>query len=470
MIKKYKDDSIEVEERKVKAFLNNEVKSYAKYVIETRAMPNIMDGLRVGARKIIWAAMTGDVSKKNKVKMPSLIGDAMKMHYNHGDASLMNTIIQLCSTHVYKFAPLEAIGQIGTLRVPKCDTAPRYLHVKKTPYLEVFRTDIELLERLMDDGEEVEPKFFLPIIPVTLLWRTNSPGYGFSYRSFSYDIDSIIDNCIKAIHFGSCNSDIDEIPLVPYVDGIDPENMIYNSNKNTWYSVGKYDRDFDKDILIIKDLPYSINFEKFEEHLQDLIDRNYIVSYNDLSLDGNIKYIIQFAKGRLKLLSNDKWKFFQQMKLFVKVKKDTLNVIDEDGKTMLFFDTPYEFIDEFVKRRLRYYDKRKTKTISVLNEKINVLSDKIKFINLVINDELVINKRKSADIKLDLDGHNIDHKVLKMNIDKLTEEEINKMLDEKQDLMDSLSYIENSTIREMYIRDLIKFKKDFCNVKSIETV
>ena len=35
-----------------------------------------------------------------------------------------------------------------------------------------------------EDNKFTEPKYFLPIIPLTLLWRTNSPGFGFSFRSF----------------------------------------------------------------------------------------------------------------------------------------------------------------------------------------------------------------------------------------------------------------------------------------------
>jgi DNA topoisomerase II len=457
--KTLKQDSTDIQPRRIKTFLNNEVKDYAQYVIRTRAMPNIMDGLRVGARKIIWAALTGDLSKKTKpVKMPSLIGDTMKLHYNHGDASLMNTIIQLCSKHIYKYAPLEVIGQIGSLRVPKCDTAPRYLHIKQSPYIDLFKIDSELFELEVEDGEKLEPKYFLPILPIALMWRTNSPGFGFSFRSFSYSVDSIIDNCIKSISQGSCNSDTDEIPLVPVVAGIDTENMVWNANKNSWYNIGSYIMNHDNDTILITDLPYDVNFEKFEEHLQLLIDRNYIVAFTDLSIDGKIKYLIQFAKGRLKLLSQDKWKFYQNLKLYSKVKQDTLNLIDEDGKTILFFDSPYVLIDTFVKKRLKFYDKRKIKTISVLKAEIQDLTNKIKFINLVTSDTLIINKRKIVDIKKELDSYTLPYNVLKLNIDKLTIDEIKDMESEIKELQAKLDYIINTPIQEMYILDLIDLK------------
>jgi len=465
-----KKDSVEITPRQTKSFLNHEVLSFAKYVIETRAMPNLMDGLKVGARKIIWAAMTGDLSKRKLIKMPSLIGDAMKMHYNHGDASLLNTIVQLGSTHIYKYAPLEIVGQIGSLRVPKCDTAPRYLHIRPSPYLDFFKIDSELFEQLIEDGDKVEPKYFLPIIPLSLLIRTNSPGFGFSYRSFSYGLDSIIDNCIKAISSGTCNVDIDITPIVPFVEGIKPENMLYNGNKNSWYCVGEYDMDFEKDVLTITDFPYDVSYEKYEEHLKSLIDKNYIIDFTDLSQDNKIRYIIKFARGRLQTLSSDKWKFFQNMKLFSKITKNTLNCIDQDGKTILFFDTPYELIDCFVRKRLFFYQERKTKTIVVVKKEIGVLNNKIKFLELVTNDELIINKRPLEDIKKDLDSYEISYDVLKMNISKLTKEEIVELYSELESKRKYLHYLEITSIQEMYIRDLIDFKEKYCTIINTNSV
>jgi DNA topoisomerase-2 len=459
-----KQDTIEINKRRISSFLNTEVRDFAKYVIETRACPSIMDGLKLGARKIVWAALNGDLKNQAKVKMPSLIGDVFKLHYNHGDASLVNTVVQLCSTHTYKYAPLEVVGQIGTLRVPKCDTAPRYLHVKKSPYLDFFKTDTELLERLTDDGDLVEPKYFLPIIPIVLLWRTNSPGFGFSFRSFSYGLDSVIDNCLKSITQGSCSNDIDEIPLIPFVVGIKPENMIYNGNKDSWYCVGEYTLNLQSDSLIINDLPYDVSFEAFDEHLHNLIEKQYINSFTDLSMDGKICYVVNFPKGRLQILSSDKWKFFTTMKMFSKVIKNTLNCIDSDSKTILNFSTPYELIDVFVKKRLVFYQKRKTRTMEVVSQDIIDISNKIRFVSLIINDELIINKRKIVDIKIDLDKHKLPYDVLKMNIDKLTIEEIDKMEDKRDELTTYLEYIRITPITEMYVQDLVSFKAKYSKI------
>lgn len=455
----------QVNNRRISDYLYNEVKEYAKYVVETRACPSIMDGLRVGGRKCIWAALNGDLKRKPKTKMNSLIGDALKLHYNHGDSALMNTIVALSSEHIIKFHPFDVVGQIGTLRENKCDTAPRYLTIKKSKFIDLFTPDIEMLDIMIEEGDKVEPKYFLPIVPIVLLYRTNSPGYGFSFRSFSYTLDSIIDNCIMSLSDGSCQDE--SFPLKPDVVDIKPKNILYNGNKMSWYSIGEYTLNFEKDTLTITDLPHDQQFLKYEEKLNNLVEKGVIEKYTNLSLDDRIKYIIQFRFGRLKTAYQDKWKFFQTFKLFSKIPKDTLNCINLDGNSIMHFDTPYQLIDEFIKIRLRFYTDRKIKMISLLREKIRVLSEKIKFIELVTSGQIIINKRPLPDIYQDLVKHNLPKDVLKLNIEHLTKEEIEKFNNEIKSLKDYLVYVQETPEKVMYINELVELKEKMCNVEQI---
>lgn len=461
-------DKLEVKNRRVKDFLNNEVRDFAKYVIETRSCPNIMDGMRTGARKCLWAAMTGDMKNSNKaIKMPALIGDALKLEYKHNPNSLMNTIVGLASDYIFRYKPFEVIGQIGDIRQTKSDTAPRYLHVKKSEYIDLFTVDKELLEQDFDDGKKIEPKYFLPIVPVVLMYRTNSPGFGVSFRSFSYTLDSIIDNCINVLNIGTCQEE--EFQLIPDICGVKVENLVYNSNKDCWYSVGEYRIDEDSNTLTVTDLPYSVQLHKYEEHLENLIERGTITKYSNLSMDGDIRYVITFPYGRLRLLYNEnRWKFFQTFKLFSKVPKDILNCIDIDGKTILSFDSAYQLIDFFVKRRLKFYTDRKTLTIKSLKEQIARNEYMIKFISLVNDGTLVVSRRPISDIQKDLDFHELPYDVLKLRIEKLTKEEIEKLQKETKELKDYLNYIEKTSEKTMYLNDLIELKTKYCEINKLK--
>jgi DNA topoisomerase-2 len=460
-------DTCEVVDKNVRSFLGNELLSYSKYVIETRTMPSIMDGLRIGARKITWAAMTGDLKSASKVKMMSLIGDTFKLEYHHGDSSLLNTVIQLGSTHLNRFAPLEIIGQIGSLRNPECKTAPRYMHVRKSPFMEILRTDMELLEIKVEEGIKTEPRFFLPVIPMTLVWRTSSPGFGFGFRVFSYSFDNIIDNCITSILEGKCDTPDNMSLMKPQVEEIKDHNMIYNQSRDSWYNVGE--SNIEGDMLIVTDLPYDVSFQSYEEHLNTLVDENYIESFQDLSSDNKIRYIIKFSQGRLKVLERDKWSFYKKMLLYVKVTRDTLNCLDSDGKTILHFDNPYQLIDAFVKRRIVYYSMRKDKTIKHLENMIDNTRHTIKFIKLVNDGSIVISRRKVEDIKVDLDKYSLPHELLDINVSKLSLDGITTLETLVSTSIEKLEYIQGTPVKEMYISDLIDIKKKYSGIEVFES-
>ena len=455
-----------ISERETDNYLNTEVKQYALYVITTRAIPNIMDGLRVGARKIIHAAMCGKLKKGSKEKMPVLIGNTMEFEFHHGDASLKNTIEQLAAKHLFEYAPLNIIGQSGTLRVPDCTTAARYLKVEINENINIFKNDLDILSYNYEDNKFVEPKYFLPIIPVILLWRTNSPGFGFSFRSFSHDINDVIDATLTSLITGSCNT-INFVPIKPKILGINPNNIIFHQSKNSWYNVGEYIINLETDTIQITDLPYNINYAKYEFHLKSLVEQNYIVDYKNNSGKGKINVVIKFTKNRLPYLLKEQWKFYTKLKLFCKITKLTLNTIDMDGKSIINFETPQELVDSFVKRRLRFYNDRKTKLVDTISKNIFDLEDKIKFIQLVVDDKLIINKRKISDIKNDCDKFQVSYEGLKLQISRCTQDEIDKGLIEIENLKIHLEYIKTTTITNMYINDLIELKEKVSQIKKV---
>lgn len=455
-----------IQERETDDYLNTEVKDYASYVVKNRALPNIMDGLRVGARKILWAAINGKIKSGKKEKLSVLLGNTMEYEYHHGDVALKNTCEQLGAKHLFEFAPLDVIGQTGTLRVPEVNTAARYLSVQINNNIENFKVDKELLQLIQDEGKEIEPTFLLPIVPVVLLWRTNSPGFGFSFRSFSHDINDIIDASISSIITGSCD-DINYYPIKPFIQGIKDSNIIYNESKNSWYNVGEYSENLERDTILITDLPFNVNYSKYEQHLKDLKEVGFITKYINNSSKGKINILLMFRKGMLSKLMSEKWTFFAKLKLYTKVPKLTLNCIDYDCNSIINFESPQALIDGFVKRRKIFYARRKTFLVKTIEQTIEDLSDKAKFIKLVIDGNLIIFKRKIEDVKKDCDKLGVSYNGLKLQTIRFTEEEITKALQEIGELKVQLDYIKNSTIEEMYINDLIELKTKVSKINKI---
>ena len=92
---------------------------------------------------------------------------------------------------------LEPNGQFGTrLQGGKMQVAPRYIWTKlnKLTKLIFVPDDNPLLKYNLDDGQKVEPEWYIPIIPLVLVNGTEGIGTGFSTKVPSHNPLDIISN------------------------------------------------------------------------------------------------------------------------------------------------------------------------------------------------------------------------------------------------------------------------------------
>jgi DNA topoisomerase II len=131
-----------------------------------------------------------------------------------GEKSLQDAIVGMAqnfcgSNNVNLLVPS---GQFGTRRMGGKDHASaRYIFTKLE---KVTRTifhpdDDELLEYIKEEGQTIEPEFYVPVIPMILVNGTEGIGTGWSSAIPNYDPRRIIDNIRSKIGGESVR------PLVP---------------------------------------------------------------------------------------------------------------------------------------------------------------------------------------------------------------------------------------------------------------
>ena len=447
--------------RNITDFLNTDYKDYVKYVIETRALPSLLDGFKVGARKILHSAFHGGLKNGNECKLLNLTGDVYNLTlYLHGDNSLNSTMITLASEFRDNLNPLTITGQHGSLRDEKSISAPRYLYVKLSPWSKLYKVDEDLLEYVFDEGQYLEPKNYLPIIPTVLTSRSEGMAPGYKFSTFSYNPIDIIDACLEILKTNKLQKTI----IRPYVRGLNQENFTYDNEVKKWLNSGKYNIDLKNDILEITDLPYDMGYDKIEKRLNELLEKEIIKDWQNYSQDNNINYKLYFFKSALKneLAGDKKEKLFKKLGLFSYIPDDLLYVIDENGKVKHFINKE-ELIEYFVKLRLSKYNDRKNKLVSVMEKRYEDNNNICKFIELVSSGNIIITNRKTKDIKTDLKKYNLPDSVLNIQISKLTEEEKKELLKKNKEIEKELKYIKKTTIKDMYINDLNELKKELEN-------
>lgn len=446
--------------RTITSFLDNEYKNYSFYVIANRACPSLIDGFKTGARKIMHASFKGSLKHGDTKKVTNLAGETMNFSlYQHGDSSLNGTIITLSQEFNFNLNPLFVDGQNGSLRSQDA-ASPRYLYVRHSKYTDLWKTDYDLLEYEEEEGQQVEPKYYLPIIPVILAQRQEGMAPGYRFSNMSYNPIDIIDACKECLNSDKKEGKLESFVLHPYIREIKKKNWKMEEGK--WVNYGEFKYDDKKKEISITDLPYDMDFDSFEKLLNKYVEKEEIKDWKNLSSGNDIMYKIDCKRG--KLGSSLKGKnlnehIINKFKLRKVVPDDLLWVIDENKKVRHFL-TPNDLIEYFVDFRLKKYSDRKTRLVKILNEKFDKNSELVKFIELVCNGKLKIRNRSKVDIKSDMNSYKLPMELISTPMSRCTIEERDELLKENESIKKELEYIKKTTEKQMYINDLDTLKKE----------
>ena len=173
-------------------FIKDSSREYSIYVCQSRGIPSISDGLKDAQRKAL------DVIKPigDKIKTISLAGLMISSNrYLHGDAAACDTISLMAAPYCNNVPLLSGIGAFGTRVGPDDWGAPRYTYVKKNSFTEslVFQ-DYDIVPMKENyDGSVLEPRHFLPLIPLVLLNGVSGIAVGWSTEILPHSLSGLID-------------------------------------------------------------------------------------------------------------------------------------------------------------------------------------------------------------------------------------------------------------------------------------
>ena len=442
--------------RPVSDFFDNEYKGYAVYTIENRAIPSVIDGFKPTARKVAFVAdqvwKRGD---EKPMKVFQLAGRvAATAFYHHGNASLESNIIGMAQDFKNSMPIFQGIGQFGSLRSPEAG-APRYVGVRFNENFRLLYKDFELLDFKEEEGEHIEPRYFLPIIPTVLINGSQGISVGFTSNVLNRDVKGIADACIDVIKGRTPRE------VKPSLNEFTGEFTRDPDNHKRWIIRGKFQR-VNTSTVRITELPPSHTYEKYEEILDDLCEKKKIVSYDDNCAD-NCDYTIKFTRADLEQLDDEK--LIKLLKL-EEAETEAFSTLDENGKLRIF-QSAEEIIEYFVEFRLGYYHKRKAFLLDRMNKDLKLLSNRGRFIKAILDEKLKINNVPKAEIVrgietlgLDLIEGSYDY-LLRMPIYSLTQELFEKLKADFTAKKAEIKKLEETDPKDMYLDDLDDLKKKF---------
>ena len=445
-----------ISEKSITEFLSDEYKEFAMYTIENRAIPSVIDGFKPSQRKVIHVSnQIWKTGSEKTLKVFQLAGKvASDAYYHHGNSSLENAIITMAQSFKNNAPLLEEDGQFGSLRSPQAG-APRYIGTRLSENFRSIYKDFELLEYKEEEGESIEPHFFLPIVPTVLLNGSSGIAVGFSSNILNRNIKDIIEACKKVL--GETN--IREVK--PSLNDFNGTYIQDTENNKKWYIRGKFEV-INTTTVHISELPPSMTYEKYEEHLERLIDNKDIVSYDDNCKD-NVDYTIKFTRSSLsKLEETDLIKLLKLEESSTEI----YSTLNENGKLKIFESTA-DIIKYFVDFRLEYYHKRKQYLLDKMNKELKILSNRGRFIKAILDEKLKINNVAKSKIVEQIENMNLDKiddsydYLLRMPIYSLTKELFEKLKSDFTSKKEEIKKLESTDPKDMYVQDLNDLKKSF---------
>lgn len=443
-----------IPKRKVEDFFANEYLNYAKYVVENRAIPSVIDGFKPTQRKVAHVANgVWKTGNEKPLKVFQLAGTvAANAYYHHGNASLEGAIVGMAQDFKSSMPIFQGIGQFGSLRSPEAG-APRYVGVKFNDNFRLLYKDFELTTPQYEEGEEIEPRFFLPIVPTVLLNGGSGIAVGFATNILNRNPLDLIDACVDVL-------DGKEIKVLkPWIRGFTGTFDVAPDNHKSWLIKGKYDIK-NMSTVEITEVPPSFTYEKYEALLEGLVEKGTLHTYDDHT-SGKIHYVLKFPRQTLAdLIKKNKLEDVLKMQ-----ERETENytTLDENGKLKVF-DTISEMVNYFVNFRLSYYDKRKTRLLVDLQRELDILEARSKFVDAVIKGRIVVANEKRPDLIKSIEKEGIQKQddsyefLLGMPIWTLTNEkfvDLQKKVDLKQKELDK---IKKTAPEKMYRDDLASLR------------
>ena len=478
-----KQDILDYKKKEVEYsdFINKDLIHFSNYDTG-RSLPSFCDGLKISTRKILFSALKRNLVKE--IRVAQLAGYVSETaNYHHGEKSLQDAIIGMAQTYIgsNNINLLMPNGQFGTrLQGGKDAASPRYIHTELNKLtLSIFnKDDLPILNYLNDDGDMIEPEFYLPIIPMVLINGIIGIGTGFSCNVPCYNPQEIIKiykNLLKSTDINESLKNVKE--LKPYYIG---HKGSIEKDGTKYISKGVFTR-ISSNQIEITELPIGMWTQDYKEFLEKYIEKNpkKLKDYESHYTENSVRFILHFESGIVNdLLKIDKdtnhTKFEKEFKLITSKMLSTTNLhmFNEKG-TITKMKNIKDIIRQFYTFRLKWYQTRKDYIINKLNNELLYLDAKIKFILDIIENRLKINNRKKSDIEEYLEKNNYPKKrnesdgktsydyLIKMPIWNLTYEKKEELLKELNNKKDMLAEIELKTIENMWLDDLEVFDVEY---------
>lgn len=442
-----------------------------------RSIPCLFDGFKVSQRKILYSVLKKNLSYNGKsMKVAQLAGYcAEHSNYHHGEQCLYDTIIKMAqefpgSNNIAYFA---RDGQFGTRSYGGRDAAnARYIFTKLGPLTRLLfpAEDDHLLSYTLDDGERVEPDYYVPILP-TILGNGCSAGIGTGWSCsvpcFDFlELASIVkqwlsdrEKCViePSPSYRGFRGTIEKIGHYKYQSS----GILKEYTPSSGRSSAK------KRLYEITELPIHVWTNKYKEELETMIESKKLRSLQNFSTPNTVHFIIEPVDGFTPTLEN--------MKLQSTITLSNM-VLFTSAFQLQKFHTLKDIFNVYAETRLDLYGTRKKYLVRQLENDIVLLKNKHRFLNEVNTQKIVVfrvpedtllkvlKQRGYTSFSEENDDRSGYSYLLRIPIRDFTDEKIRDLESRTKHAQERLDMLQKQTPSDMWLTEIDRFLQEYHRV------
>ncbi|KAH7175871.1 DNA topoisomerase II [Dactylonectria macrodidyma] len=389
------------------SFVNKELIQFG-VANNLRCIPSVVDGLKPGQRKVLYACFKQNLTKDQKVnKLAGYVTEQTSYDDSEGGVSVQQTIIGLGQTFVgsNNVNCLEPSGNFGSRLAGGSDAAnSRYLHTRLSVFArKVFSVlDEPILEPQYDEGCEIEPKTFAPVIPMILVNGADGIGTGWGTSIPNYNPMELVDNLRRRMgrpYPDDCNRVETEFqPMQPWFRGwkgiMEPAGPDRYTSRGTikWNESTPHE-------VVVTELPIRTWTDDYKARLEEIIGGTkgpaFIKDYKEFNDHNTVRFEIRLDEKHVKNPTAESLR--ELLELNKRVSMTNLVAFDAHGQIRKYKRVE-DILEEFYHFRLEMYSKRKSYWLGVFHTEYRKLQNQARFIQEIIDGALVVAKKKRQSL------------------------------------------------------------------------
>jgi len=206
---------VNIEEQMKTAYID-----YSMSVIVGRALPDVRDGFKPVHRRVLYAMNElGNNSNKPFKKSARIVGEVMGKYHPHGDSAIYDTLVRMAQEWTLRYTLVDRQGNFGN-QDGDPPAAMRYTEARLQRLAESMLDDIEKetvdFQLNFDDSLE-EPTVLPTRIPQLLINGSSGIAVGMATNMMPHNLSEVIDGCVAYVE----NRDISIEDLMNYVKAPD---------------------------------------------------------------------------------------------------------------------------------------------------------------------------------------------------------------------------------------------------------